>query len=85
LRCIAPCDADIGEKVNLNNILRELRAERDRIDQAIAILERLQAYRSGEKVPWTPPPRRGRKSMGAAERQAVSKRMKSYWLSRRSR
>ena len=74
----------MGKKVNLDNILRELRAERDRIDQAIASLERLQAQRSGQKVVWAPAPRRGRKSMGPAERKAVSKRMKNYWQSRRA-
>jgi len=49
----------------------------------IASLEDLQ--RSAESLPALPraAKRRGRKSMGAKERQEVSERMKRYWESRR--
>ncbi len=59
--------------------LRELYLEKKRLDSAIAALET--RLRSSGKVKG----RRGRKSMSAAERLEVSKRMKSYWQSRRER
>ena len=58
--------------LNLNDTLRALRWELDRINRAIATLESI------PENP-TPKPRRGRKSMGQEERTEVSRRMKSYW------
>ena len=64
--------------------LRELHTEKKRLDSVIASLEgRLAATRKRgptKKVPG----RRGRKSMSAAERLAVSKRMTLYWENRRA-
>ena len=62
--------------LNLNDTLRDLRRELERLNQAITILE---------QIPANPPRRgrRGRKSMGQEERAEVSNRMKFYWASRR--
>ena len=61
--------------------LRELYTEKKRLDATIARLEaRLRAapaVKSGAR-------RRGRKSMSAAERLEVSKRMTLYWEARRA-
>ncbi len=59
----------------VESLHRELR----RIDQAIATLESLI---SGQEH--KPASRRGRKSMSADERKAVSERMRRYWQGRRS-
>jgi hypothetical protein len=64
--------------------LRDLYNEKKRLDVAISSLEaRLKAVRKGSA---TKPSqgRRGRKSMSAAERQEVSKRMTLYWEARRA-
>jgi hypothetical protein len=59
--------------------LRELHQEKQRLDVAIAALEaRLKNGADGRKR------RRGRKSMSAAERKEVSRRMSKYWESRRA-
>ena len=65
--------------------LRELHNEKKRLDASIALLEaRLKAGRRGT-APKPPKGRRGRKSMSAAERLEVSKRMTLYWEARRAR
>ena len=55
-------------------ILRELQAEKRRIELAIVALE------GGTEIPH----RRGRKFMSVTERQQVSERMKRYWSKRRA-
>lgn len=65
--------------MDLLETIRELRAERDRIATTIANLEALN--QSGDGTTSMVAARRGRKSMGAAERREVSKRMKKYWAS----
>jgi hypothetical protein len=63
--------------------LRELYNEKKRLDASIASLEaRIKASRAGS--PAKPAKRRGRKSMSAAERLEVSKRMTLYWDARRA-
>ena len=58
--------------------LRELYAEKKRLDAAISVLEnRIRR----ETRPGT---RRGRKKMSAEERLEVSKRMSQYWAARRA-
>jgi hypothetical protein len=47
------------------------------IESAIGVLE-------ARNVQPTPRSRRGRKSMGAEERQTVSERLKRYWADRRA-
>lgn len=64
--------------------LRELYAEKKRLDSVIASLEaRLKAPRAGSAAK-PAKGRRGRKGMSAAERQEVSKRMTLYWEARRA-
>jgi urease accessory protein UreF len=64
--------------------LRELHAERKRLNSVIASLEaRLVAARK-PRTARKSPRRRGRKSMSAAERLEVSKRMTLYWEARRA-
>ena len=63
--------------------LRELYNEKKRLDASIASLEaRIKASRAGS--PTKAAKRRGRKSMSAAERLEVSKRMTLYWDARRA-
>jgi hypothetical protein len=64
--------------------LRELYNEKKRLDSAIAALEA--RLRSAHKVSSAKvgKSRRGRKSMSAAERLEVSKRMTLYWEARRA-
>ena len=67
--------------MDLLQTITELRAERNRLDKAIAQLETLAA--SGNRDAPTRRSKRGRKSMGPAERLAVSERMRRYWANRR--
>lgn len=68
--------------VDLNKLLADLRQELARKEAAIAALE---ALHDPERAAPSPTRRenRGRKSMGAAEREEVSARMKRYWAARR--
>jgi hypothetical protein len=64
--------------------LRELYTEKKRLDGAIAALEaRIAAARNGSRAK-PARGRRGRKSMSAAERLEVSRRMTLYWEARRA-
>lgn len=69
--------------MDLYKAIRDLYAEKERLERVIASLEELQ--RSASEMPTTLPgrKRRGRKSMDPAERQEVSARMKKYWADRR--
>ena len=70
------------QTAELSQTIIALRARRADLDSAIAALERLQYSRTA--APATPEKsRRGRKSMGAAERLEVSARMKKYWSARK--
>jgi len=61
--------------------LRELHQEKLRLDATISSLEaHLKTARAGAPAKR----RRGRKTMSAAERQAVSRRMTLYWEARRA-
>jgi hypothetical protein len=64
--------------------LRELYNEKNRLDAVIAALEA--RIRAGHNGPNAKPAkgRRGRKSMSAAERLEVSRRMTLYWQARRA-
>lgn len=64
--------------MDLVKTLAELYAERERVAKIIAALEELHNLPPGR-----PPKKRGRKSMDAAGRQAVSQRMKQYWAARK--
>ena len=63
--------------------LRELHAERKRLNTVIASLEAQLTARKPAAARKSPA-RRGRKSMSAAERVKVSKRMTLYWEARRA-
>jgi septal ring factor EnvC (AmiA/AmiB activator) len=64
--------------------LRELHAERKRLNILIASLEAQVAAARKRGAVRKSPGRRGRKSMSAAEREEVSKRMTLYWEVRRA-
>jgi hypothetical protein len=67
--------------MDLQQTLRTLYTERATLNQVIVELEDLRQHRNGSgDLPH--PKRRGRKFMGAEERQAVSERMKRYWAAR---
>ena len=64
--------------------LRELYNEKKRLDAAIALLEARKKAGINPMAAKNGKGRRGRKSMSAAERQEVSKRMTMYWEARRA-
>jgi hypothetical protein len=63
--------------INLTPVIRDLQDELKRVEAAIAALEAV-PYGAERQS------RRGRKSMGEAERHEVSARMKAYWANRRT-
>ena len=74
------------------DILGLLTAERDRLNRAIAALQgedvpkrrgRPPGSKTKKAKPAKPAKKRGRRQMSAAQKKAVSERMKSYWASRR--
>ena len=68
--------------MDLDEVIRQLHEERERLDRTIAALERLlqdEIVHEGRPAPG----RRGRKSMGGEERLVVSQRMRKYWAARR--
>jgi len=71
--------------MDLYKTIQELYAEKEKLERVIASLEELQ--KTSGVIPVLPRVgnRRGRKSMGAKERQEVSERMKRYWANRRKR
>ncbi len=66
--------------MNIHQAIKELLAEKERLDRAIAHLEGMQNQR-GDGAPARK--RRGRKTMDAQARRQVSERMKRYWEDRR--
>jgi hypothetical protein len=68
--------------MDLNEMIRELQKEKERLDKVIEAVENIQRRFQGGPSSLGGG-RRGRKSMGAKERQEVSARMKSYWEERR--
>jgi hypothetical protein len=69
--------------MDLYKAIRELYAEKDKLERVIASLEELQRAAGGKGPSLDGASRRGRKSMNAKERQEVSERMRRYWASRR--
>jgi hypothetical protein len=70
--------------VDLRRVIRSLRAELKRIDDAITALEGIESV--GEVSPTRKPSgKRGRKDMSEEERQEVSQRMRRYWAGKRDR
>jgi len=72
--------------MDLYKAIRELHAEKKRLEEAIASLEELlEAKAATDSLNLDSlRKRRGRKSMGPEERRLVSERMKKYWASRRA-
>lgn len=68
--------------MDLYKAIRDLYAEKDRLERVIASLEEMQR-KMLETQKAADGKRRGRKSMGQNERQEVSERMKRYWAKRR--
>ena len=69
--------------MDLHRIIRDLREERELLDEAIRTLESMASVTdvgAGQKAVR----RRGRTGMTQEERSAVSRRMKKYWRARRS-
>ncbi|MCU1261918.1 MAG: hypothetical protein JWO80_4803 [Bryobacterales bacterium] len=67
--------------MDLIGIIRDLRDEREKLEQIIKSLEQLQIVST--KLPVPGESRVGRRSMDAEARMEVSRRMKKYWASRR--
>jgi hypothetical protein len=68
--------------MDLFKTIAELYVEKEKLDRVIASLEELLHSKSSQTA-LGGRSRRGRKSMGAKERQEVSARMKRYWAGRR--
>jgi hypothetical protein len=68
--------------MDFTKLIEELCRKKERMERAIASLERLQAS-GAMTVPEKK--RRGRKFMSPEERQEVSARMKRFWANRLSR
>ena len=66
--------------MNLEKTIKDLYEEKEKLERVIASLEDLQRA-AGSNAGCRK--QRGRKSMGAAERQEVSERMKKYWAGKR--
>ncbi len=66
--------------MDLNKAIRDLHEELKKLNEAIAAMEEFQ--RTGTLPA---PRRRGRRSMGDAERRVVSERMRKYWAARRGK
>jgi len=69
--------------MDLYKAIRDLYAEKEKLERVIASLEELQRAAEGGQAMLGGSNRRGRKSMGNGERAEVSERMKKYWASRR--
>jgi hypothetical protein len=68
--------------IDFTRTLKDLYAEKERIERVIVSLEALQdgSHVAADQVKKS---RRGRKSMGVEERREVSERMRKYWENRR--
>jgi hypothetical protein len=65
--------------MQLTEMIRELRREKQQLEQIIALFEDLQTIRALPKSRGS----RGRRFMSTQERRKVSERMKEYWATRR--
>ncbi len=68
-----------------DRILSELKAERDRLNNAIEALEGITAPRNGRRTPKAArvPQKRGRRRMSAAGRAKLARLMKQRWAARK--
>lgn len=70
--------------MDLHKIIQELHEEREILDEAIRVLETMDAVKSdgsGRQAS----KRRGGNGMSQAQRLAISRRMKKYWRARRKK
>ena len=67
--------------MDLQRVIRELSEEKEKLERVIAALESLATSGNDGQVRAG---LRGRKPMGAAEREQVSERMRRYWAARRT-
>jgi len=67
--------------VTFQQIVAKLKAERDRLDQAIAAIESLKAtnHRGGRAAGSISAPRRRRRGMSAAGRKRIAEAAKKRW------
>jgi hypothetical protein len=75
--------------MNIDEIIQQLRSERDRIDQAIIALEGSKSgparmMRTNNSKPQHTAKRRGRPAMSTAERKKLSIQMKKRWAERKA-
>jgi hypothetical protein len=63
--------------MNITALLSQLRAERDRVDQAIAALQALDG--TGQSAAPPKAARRGRRKMSAAARKRIAAAQKKRW------
>jgi hypothetical protein len=67
----------------LTKLIASLKAERQKVERAIASLEELlRSEQDGSESIAVPKRTRGRRSMGLDERKQVSERMKKYWAAK---
>jgi hypothetical protein len=73
--------------MTFQRIVGELKAERDRLDQAIAAIESLKAtnHRGGRPAGSLSAPKRRRRGMSAAGRKRISEAAKKRWAVWRKR
>jgi hypothetical protein len=72
--------------MDLDGIIKELLAERNRLDQIIKAMEKPGEPNPGGKGPAVKAKgRRGRKFMNEQDRLEVSERMRRYWAARREK
>jgi hypothetical protein len=68
-------------EMDLLKAIKELRGEKEQLDRVIASFEALEVTVNAVLQK----PRRGRKSISAAERKEISARMRRYWGRKRKR
>ncbi len=71
--------------MNVSKIVAELRAERDRLDKAIAALENVNSNHGRNVQATTRSPNRKRSRMSAAARKRLSDLLKKRWASGKMR
>jgi hypothetical protein len=72
--------------LDINRILAELKAERDRIEQAIASIEKIGSpMRRRGRPPGQPSGRRRRRRLTPEGRRRLSEMMKKRWAERRKK
>ncbi len=74
--------------MEIERIIEQLRAERNRIDKAIAALDSsgstIRTEHSKANLATAQPKKRGRRSMSQAERKRLSRQMKKRWAERKA-